>query len=68
MNTTKWQDLSDEVRETWCERATEWLVERCWLPLSDDVWATDKYADRIESKAEEMYEDDQADRLASLAE
>jgi hypothetical protein len=68
MKQVKWQDLSDEVREEWCETATEWLVDNGWLPLSDDVWATDKYAERIEEKAQEMYEDEQYDRLASLAE
>lgn len=68
MNRVKWQDLSEELREEWEERAIERLIDAGWLPLSDDVWATDKYADRIAEKAEEMYEDDQDDRLASLAE
>lgn len=64
----KWETLSDSEREKWQEIATEYLIEMAWLPLSDDVWATDKYADIIDEKAQELWENDRDDRLASLAE
>lgn len=64
----KWETLSEEEREKWQERAIDYLIDMAWLPLSDDVWATDKYAERIDEKAQELWEDDRDDRLASLAE
>lgn len=64
----KWETLTDIERETWHEIATEYLVEMARLPLSDDVWATDKYADIIEETAKQFWESERDDRLASLAE
>jgi hypothetical protein len=64
----KWETLTDTEREKWYEIATEYLIDMAWLPLSDDVWATDKYADIIEEKAQELWESERDDRLASLAE
>lgn len=64
----KWETLNDIERELWYEIATEYLVDSARLPLSDDVWATDKYADIIEETAQEMWESERDDRLASLAE
>ncbi len=52
-------DQSDEVIEKYEERATKMLIESAWLPLSDDVWATDKYSDVIADKAQQLWEDDQ---------
>lgn len=68
LSTAKWEDLSEEEREKWYESAADKLIDDGWLPLSDDVWATDKYADRIEEKAKELWEDYKEDYLASLAE
>jgi hypothetical protein len=53
----------DTIDEYW-ERATNNLVESAWLPLSDDVWATDKYDDTIAEKAEALWEKDQEAKVA----
>jgi hypothetical protein len=39
--------------------ATEYLVAHNIIPLSDEVWATDKYMDKIYAKANELWEDEQ---------
>lgn len=53
-------DQPEAIIEKYWERATEELVDSAWLPLGDDVWATDKYDDRIAEKAETLWEKDQA--------
>jgi len=68
LSTAKWQDLGEVEREKWYESATDSLIESGRLPLSDDVWATDKYAEIIEEKAQELWEDYRDEYLASLAE
>lgn len=64
----KWETLGDIEREKWCELATDYLIEMVRIPLSDDVWATDKYSEIIDEKAKELWESEQSDRLADLAE
>lgn len=65
MGNETWETISETERERWHEKATDYLIEYGWLPLSDDVWATDKYADRIEIKAQELWENE-VEHLASL--
>ena len=65
--TKTWEKLSDVEQDKWREKATERLIHAGWLPLSDDVWATDKYTDQIENKAIEMFESHEALRLDALA-
>ena len=65
--TKTWEKLSDVEQDRWREEATEYLIKMAWLPLSDDVWATDKYTDQIEAKAIEMFESHEALRLDALA-
>lgn len=50
-------DLPYLQQEKWCEKATDWLLVNLRIPMSDDVWATDKYADEIYEKANEMWEE-----------
>lgn len=52
-------DQPEAIIEKYWERATDELVDSAWLPLSDDVWATDKYDDVIAEKAESLWEKDQ---------
>jgi len=52
-------DQPEEVIEKYEEKARDMLIESAWLPLHDDVWATDKYADQIADKAQELWENDQ---------
>ncbi len=52
-------DQPDEVIEKYENLAREMLIEAAWLPLSDEVWATDKYADMIADKAQDLWSDDQ---------
>lgn len=49
--------LTEEEMEPWLEMATNKLIDSTRLPLSDDVWATDKYAEIIFDTAKELYED-----------
>lgn len=51
-------DQKEEVIEKYWEKAIDALVGSAWLPLSDDVWATDKYDDRIAEKAQELWENE----------
>lgn len=53
-------DQDQDTIDKYWERAIDELVDSAWLPLSDDVWATDKYDDRIAEKAETLWEKDQA--------
>jgi hypothetical protein len=53
-------DQPEAIIEKYWERATDELVDSAWLPLSDDVWATDKYDDQIAERAETLWEKDQA--------
>ena len=51
-------DQDETVIEAYTEKAIEKLIDMAHLPLSDDVWATDKYDEIISQKAQEMYEND----------
>lgn len=53
----EFDELAEDEMEPWLIKATDSLVDSGRLPLSDDVWATDDYADIIFSKAEDMYDD-----------
>lgn len=53
-------DQDQDTIDKYWERAIDKLVESAWLPLNDDVWATDKYDDTISEKAEALWEKDQA--------
>lgn len=50
-------DQPSEVVEYWYEKATDYLVDGAFLPLSESVWDSDKYTDIIFEKAQEMFED-----------
>lgn len=50
-------DQPSEVVEYWYEKATDHLVNGAFLPFSESVWDSDKYADVIFEKAQEMFED-----------
>lgn len=67
IETKTWEQLSDVEQDRWREKAIDYLIRNTWLPLSDDVWATDKYSDMIENKAIDMFESDEALRLDALA-
>ncbi len=53
---TEWDNVPCPEKEAWCDKAIEYLLRNTWLPMTDDVWATDKYADIIDRKAKEMWE------------
>lgn len=48
-----------DVVEYWYEKALSIMLEAGRLPLSDDVWATDKFFDVIYETAHDMYADRQ---------
>lgn len=50
-------ELEDDEFDYWMEAATDFLVERGFLPFSDEVWTSDKYLDLISAKAQELYEE-----------
>lgn len=53
-------DQDQDTIDKYWERATDDLVGSAWLPLNEDVWATDKYDDQIAERAETLWEKDQA--------
>jgi hypothetical protein len=53
------EELDGDELDYWLEMATEYLVAHNIIPLSDEVWATDKYMDKIYAKANELREDEQ---------
>ena len=65
--TKTWEKLSDVEQDRWREKATDYLIEMARIPLSDDVWATDKFAEQIEERAIDMFESHEALRLDALA-
>ena len=50
-------ELDGDELDYWLEMATEYLVAHNFLPLSDEVWETDKYLDKIFAKARELFEE-----------
>jgi hypothetical protein len=52
----EWETLSETEKDGWREKATEYLLSHGWIPLTDDVWATDLYSDQIEVKAQELWD------------
>lgn len=57
MNKPTFENLDPESFDKLIELATNQLVDAVRLPLSDDVWTNDKYADMIYDKAKELYEE-----------
>lgn len=53
---TEWEAISDTEREVWWEKAIDYLLRMAWMPLTDDVWATDKYSEQIDAKAKDLWE------------
>lgn len=51
------EDLDGDELDYWLEMATEYLVAHNFLPLSDEVWETDKYLDQIIAKAQELFDE-----------
>lgn len=54
---TSLYDQDDDTIERFEESAIQHLIDSVRIPLSDDVWATDKYSDIIAQTAQEMWED-----------
>lgn len=57
MTTTQFHDLPSNEHENWLITATELLIDSGHLPLSEDAWTNDKYADIIHDKAVELWEE-----------
>lgn len=57
MKTVEFYDLPSNERDIFMSIATEWLVEHGYLPLSEEVWESDKYSDRIYEKANELWKE-----------
>jgi hypothetical protein len=55
--TEQFHELPSNEQENLLDTATEWLVERGHLPLSEEAWTDDKYADRIYEKALDLLEE-----------
>lgn len=58
MNKVTFEALDPDTFEQYIEKATNYLIDSTRLPLSDDVWTSDKYADMIYDKAKEMFEEE----------
>ena len=52
----EWEAISDTERKVWWEKAIDYLLRMAWIPLTDDVWATDKYSEQIDAKAKDLWE------------
>ena len=48
---------SEEVMEFWCDKSLNQLLASGALPMTDAVWATDNYFERIFANAEDLYSD-----------
>ena len=57
MNKPTFENLDPESFDKLIELATNYLIDAVRIPLSDDVWTSDKYADMIYDKAKELYEE-----------
>jgi|APGre2960657404_1045060.scaffolds.fasta_scaffold92195_2 hypothetical protein len=49
------ESLNDVEKEYWLNKATDHLLRHGRIPMTDDVWATDKYSDLISEHANEMW-------------
>lgn len=58
MTIPTFENLDPETFDKYIDRATDELVASVRLPLSEEVWETDKYADMIYDKAKELYEEE----------
>ena len=52
----KWEALSEVEKTPWVEQAIDYLLRQGWIPMTDSVWATDRYADQIDEKAQDLWE------------
>ena len=43
--------------EFWCDKSLNQLLASGALPMTDAVWATDNYFERIFANAEDLYSD-----------
>lgn len=57
MNKPTFENLDPESFDKLIELATNYLIDAVRIPLSDDAWTSDKYADMIYDKAKELYEE-----------
>jgi len=51
-----WEALSDQEREPWLNKAIDYLLRMGWIPMTDSVWDSDKYASVIDEKAQDFWE------------
>lgn len=51
-----WGELPEVEKSVWREKATDYLLRMGWIPMTDSVWDTDKYADVIDEKAQDFWE------------
>jgi hypothetical protein len=54
----EFNELDSDTFDQYIERARNYLIDSMRLPLSDGAWTSDKYADMIYDKAEEMFLED----------
>jgi len=58
MSKLTFETLDPDTFEQYIDRATNYLIDATHIPLSDDAWTSDEYADRIYDKAKEMFEEE----------
>lgn len=49
------ENLTEVEKKYWLNKATDHLLRYGHIPMTDDVWATDKYSDLISEYANEMW-------------
>lgn len=52
---TALDNQTEEVIESWYEKSISNLLESGRMPMTDDVWATDKYSELIYANAQDLY-------------